>query len=32
MLSKYHKSSVKPPGAYLVSDTAEGGLIERRAY
>ena len=25
----YHKSSIKPPGAYLILDTPEGGFLER---
>ena len=25
----YRKGSIKPPGAYIISDTPEGGLIER---
>ena len=29
---KYRKSYIKPPGAYLISDTQEWGLLERGAY
>ena len=28
-LLSYRKSSIKPPGAYLILDIPEGGLLER---
>ena len=29
---EYRKSSIKPPGAYLILGTPEGGLLEKGAY